>query len=45
VFLFGAFRVYQKINLGEDMLKPVFIWFGSAILAAMMGYFVSIYFV
>jgi len=42
--LIGAYKVYVKVQLGDDLTKSVWLWFAAALLLAAMGTVVEKFF-
>lgn len=44
VGILGAVRVYTRWNLGEDIAKAAFVWFGTSLFLFFVGYVVPMFF-
>lgn len=42
--MIGAVRCYTKWQMGEDMIKPAFVWLGTGLLLFFVGYLVPMFF-
>lgn len=44
VGMIGIVRCYTKWQMGEDLLKPAFVWLGTSLLLFFVGYLVPMFF-